>query len=254
MTQAAAWQRRPAGPPASFWGPPCWPAGTAHVGWLGSPRASPGLAETADLLGVPCPWGPLLPLPLLFQGHSPDLSTPRAAQLLAGVAGSSARLPRLPPSSPCQGGPGHLGVALLRGLPGSWGSRLGPAPLVPLGTPCRSSNTEPRKGQAGRPEVLRVGVAPTCMKYSSNKQSTQGSATSIGRTSLEMSQHLIRIIFSWRRDLGSGVQHGAGLAAAVWVWTRRPQEKALWASALCSRARVSPGNPRSLPGAPALSA
>lgn len=42
------------------------------------------------------------------------------------------------------------------------------------------------------------------MKYSSSKQSTQGSATSIGRTSLEMSQHFIKIIFSWRKRLGVG--------------------------------------------------
>ena len=37
------------------------------------------------------------------------------------------------------------------------------------------------------------------MKYSSSRQSTQGSATSMGRTSLEISQHLIRTIFSWGR-------------------------------------------------------
>lgn len=52
------------------------------------------------------------------------------------------------------------------------------------------------------------------MKYSSNRQSTQGSATSIGRTSLEMSQHFIKIIFSWKRDLGSGLGHRARPAAA----------------------------------------
>lgn len=42
----------------------------------------------------------------------------------------------------------------------------------------------------------------TCIKYSSNKQSTQGSATFIGRTSLEMSQHFIKIIFSWKKMCG----------------------------------------------------
>lgn len=36
----------------------------------------------------------------------------------------------------------------------------------------------------------------TCMKYSSSRQSTQGSATSVGLTSLEISQHLIKTIFS----------------------------------------------------------
>ena len=44
--------------------------------------------------------------------------------------------------------------------------------------------------------------ALTCMKYSSNKQSTQGSATSIGRTSFEMSQHFIKIIFSCKKRCG----------------------------------------------------
>lgn len=39
-------------------------------------------------------------------------------------------------------------------------------------------------------------VEVTCMKYSSSRQSTQGSATSVGLTSLEMSQHLIKTIFS----------------------------------------------------------
>lgn len=36
----------------------------------------------------------------------------------------------------------------------------------------------------------------TCMKYSSSRQSTHGSATSVGLTSLEMSQHFIKTIFS----------------------------------------------------------
>lgn len=36
------------------------------------------------------------------------------------------------------------------------------------------------------------------MKYSSSRQSTHGSATSMGRTSLEMSQHLMSTIFSCR--------------------------------------------------------
>lgn len=49
----------------------------------------------------------------------------------------------------------------------------------------------------------------TCMKYSSSRQSTQGSATSMGRTSLEMSQHLIRIIFSYKD--GSGGQRELGV-------------------------------------------
>lgn len=46
---------------------------------------------------------------------------------------------------------------------------------------------------------LRRSLILTCIKYSSSKQSTQGSATSIGRTSLEISQHFISIIFSWKR-------------------------------------------------------
>ena len=36
----------------------------------------------------------------------------------------------------------------------------------------------------------------TCIKYSSRRQSAHGSHTSVGRTSFEMSQHLIKIIFS----------------------------------------------------------
>lgn len=48
----------------------------------------------------------------------------------------------------------------------------------------------------------------TCMKYSSNKQSTHGSATSVGRTSLEMSQHLIRIIFSCKKRVCDGGDAG----------------------------------------------
>lgn len=54
-----------------------------------------------------------------------------------------------------------------------------------------------------RPSTELEGVAHnlmtlflTCIKYSSSKQSTHGSATSMGRTSLEMSQHFMRIIFS----------------------------------------------------------
>lgn len=46
---------------------------------------------------------------------------------------------------------------------------------------------------------LQLSLILTCIKYSSSKQSTQGSATSIGRTSLEMSQHFISTIFSWKR-------------------------------------------------------
>lgn len=41
-------------------------------------------------------------------------------------------------------------------------------------------------------------VEVTCMKYSSRRQSTHGSATSVGLTSLEISQHLIKTIFSWK--------------------------------------------------------
>jgi len=40
-------------------------------------------------------------------------------------------------------------------------------------------------------------TAPTWLKYSSSRQSTHGSETSNGRTSLEISQHFIRTIFSW---------------------------------------------------------
>lgn len=46
---------------------------------------------------------------------------------------------------------------------------------------------------------LHFSLILTCIKYSSSKQSTQGSATSIGRTSLEISQHFISTIFSWKR-------------------------------------------------------
>lgn len=48
--------------------------------------------------------------------------------------------------------------------------------------------------RAGR--SAHSSVSLTCMKYSSSKQSTHGSATSMGRTSLEISQHFMRIIFS----------------------------------------------------------
>ncbi len=43
-------------------------------------------------------------------------------------------------------------------------------------------------------------VLITWLKYSSSRQSTQGSETSMGRTSLEMSQHLIRTIFIWNEN------------------------------------------------------
>lgn len=64
----------------------------------------------------------------------------------------------------------------------------------------------------------------TCMKYSSNRQSTQGSATSIGRTSLEMSQHFIKIIFSWKREEGSGGGAWGASPAAIWVWALSSRE------------------------------
>ena len=58
---------------------------------------------------------------------------------------------------------------------------------------------EPREGAEQPQEVWLPHPVLTCMKYSSSKQSTQGSATSVGRTSLEISQHFIRIIFSWKK-------------------------------------------------------
>ena len=53
------------------------------------------------------------------------------------------------------------------------------------------------KGATGRPSDFSLSL---CIKYSSRRQSTHGSETSIGRTSLEMSQHLISIICSWGED------------------------------------------------------
>ena len=41
-----------------------------------------------------------------------------------------------------------------------------------------------------------LSFVQTCIKYSSRRQSAQGSETSMGRTSFEMSQHLIRIFLS----------------------------------------------------------
>lgn len=46
-----------------------------------------------------------------------------------------------------------------------------------------------------------LSFVQTCIKYSSRRQSAQGSETSMGRTSFEMSQHLIRIFLSWKVDL-----------------------------------------------------
>lgn len=46
------------------------------------------------------------------------------------------------------------------------------------------------------------------MKYSSRRQSSHGSATSVGLTSLEMSQHLIKTIFSWK-DTKLNIQYKA---------------------------------------------
>ena len=59
------------------------------------------------------------------------------------------------------------------------------------------------KGATGSPSDFSLSL---CIKYSSRRQSTHGSETSIGRTSLEMSQHLISIICSWRRKKEVGLR------------------------------------------------
>lgn len=46
----------------------------------------------------------------------------------------------------------------------------------------------------------------TCMKYSSSRQSAQGSETSMGRTSFEMSQHLMRIFLSCSKEGDSEIK------------------------------------------------
>lgn len=65
----------------------------------------------------------------------------------------------------------------------------------------RQLNTQSWGGIRPQQPIVRLhcSLILTCIKYSSSKQSTQGSATSIGRTSLEISQHFISIIFSWKR-------------------------------------------------------
>lgn len=76
--------------------------------------------------------------------------------------------------------------------------------LVHLGTSPPGSDKDPVYGAKTSARRLDGCVynTLTCIKYSSNKQSTHGSATSIGRTSLEMSQHFIKIIFSCKKKLG----------------------------------------------------
>ena len=49
------------------------------------------------------------------------------------------------------------------------------------------------KGATGRPSLFSLSL---CIKYSSSRQSTQGSATSFGRTSLDMSHAFINICLS----------------------------------------------------------
>ncbi len=59
--------------------------------------------------------------------------------------------------------------------------------------------TQSKVGQIFTSPYNILVILSTCMKYSSSKQSTHGSATSIGRTSLEISQHLISTILSCHR-------------------------------------------------------
>ena len=57
------------------------------------------------------------------------------------------------------------------------------------------------KGVMGSPSSFSRSL---CWKYSSRRQSSHGSATSAGRTSLLMSQHLISITFSCEGEEGGG--------------------------------------------------
>ena len=69
-----------------------------------------------------------------------------------------------------------------------------PICAVGLVTLSRSMN-----GATGSPSLFSRSL---CKKYSSRRQSTQGSAISVGRTSLEMSHALINIFLNCKKERG----------------------------------------------------
>ena len=89
----------------------------------------------------------------------------------------------------------HTALTLLRAS--NMGMRtnlMKPICAVGLVTLSRSMN-----GATGSPSLFSRSL---CKKYSSRRQSTQGSAISVGRTSLEMSHALINIFLNYKQWWG----------------------------------------------------
>ena len=74
------------------------------------------------------------------------------------------------------------------------------------------------KGATGSPSDFSLSL---CIKYSSRRQSTHGSETAMGRTSLEMSQHLIRSIFSYTDEEWDASHSVFIQSSQMWRYTKQ---------------------------------